>query len=231
MNRLAQVAAPLAVLIFSAVALAAEDESKSAEAPAASEAAAEPAESAEAATNGDPAAGKAKSTTCAACHGADGNSTDPQYPKIAQQHAGYTAKQLRDYHGGARENAVMAGMAQPLSEQDMVDLAAYFETQTLTGGAAEAEQVERGEQLYRGGDLSRGVAACSACHGPAGRGNGAAGFPALAGQHAEYTEAQLMAFRSLQRHNDAGQMMRNIAGRLSDQDMKAVASYIAGLRE
>jgi len=247
MNRLAQVAAPLAVLIFSAVALAAEDESKSAEAPAASEAPAEgtesaeaaapseaPAEgteSAEAAMDGDPAAGKSKSTTCAACHGADGNSTDPQYPKIAQQHAGYTAKQLRDYHGGGRDNAVMAGMAQPLSEQDMLDLAAYFETQALTGDAAEAEQVERGQQLYRGGDLGRGVAACSACHGPTGRGNGAAGFPALAGQHAEYTEAQLMAFRSLQRHNDAGQMMRNVAGRMSDQDMKAVASYIAGLRE
>jgi cytochrome c553 len=186
---------------------------------------------AEAPVAGDPAAGKTKSATCGACHGADGNSTDPQYPKLAQQHAGYTAKQLKEYHGGDRENAVMSGMAQPLSEQDILDLASYFETQTIVGGAAEEEQVVKGEQLYRGGDLSRGIAACSACHGPAGRGNPAAGFPSLAGQHAQYTEGQLMAFRSLQRHNDAGQMMRNIAGRLSDQDMKAVASYIAGLRE
>lgn len=203
MNRLAQVAAPLVMLLISSGAMAA----------------------------GDPAAGKAKSTTCAACHGADGNSSDPQYPKLAQQHAGYTAKQLKEYHGGERENAVMAGMAQPLNDQDMLDLAAYFETQTLVGGAAEQEEVEKGQQLYRGGDLSRGIAACSACHGPTGRGNAGAGFPSLAGQHAQYTEAQLMAFRSLQRNNDAGQMMRNIAARLSDQDMKAVASYIAGLRE
>lgn len=180
---------------------------------------------------GDPAAGKTKSQTCAACHGADGNSADPQYPKLAQQHPRYTVKQLTEYKSGARENAIMAGLAAVLSEEDMNDLAAYFETQSLQGGAAEPDQVERGEQLYRGGDLSRGIAACSACHGPTGRGNPAAGFPSLAGQHAQYTEGQLMAFRSLQRYNDAGQMMRNIAARLSDQDMKAVASYIAGLRE
>lgn len=202
MKRLAQVA-PLVMLLISTGALAA----------------------------GDPAAGKAKSTTCAACHGADGNSTDPQYPKIAQQHAGYTAKQLHEYKSGARENAVMAGMAMPLSDEDILDLAAYFEAQTISEGAAEPELVERGQQLYRGGDLSRGIAACSACHGQTGRGNPGANFPSLAGQHAEYTEGQLMAFRSLQRYNDAGQMMRNIAARLSDQDMKAVASYIEGLRE
>ena len=180
---------------------------------------------------GDAAAGKAKSATCAACHGPDGNSTDPQYPKIAGQHAGYTLKQLKEYKSQVRDNAIMMGMVAALSEQDMEDLAAYYATQTQIPGEANAELVALGEALYRGGDLTRGIAACSACHGPAGNGNGGANFPKVSGQHAQYAETQLKAFRSMQRANDPGQMMRNIAIRLTDPDILAVSSYMQGLRD
>ena len=187
---------------------------------------------------GDPAAGKEKSATCAACHGADGNSTIPENPKLAGQHAGYLVKQLKNFKAAndpetkevVRVNATMNGMAAPLSEQDMEDLAAYFANQATAPGEADPDLVEQGRQLYQGGNLATGVSACMACHGPTGQGNPAASFPKLAGQHAKYTETQLQAFRTGQRANDPGQMMRNIAAKMNDQEMKAVASYIQGLR-
>jgi len=180
---------------------------------------------------GDVAAGKQKSTSCAACHNADGNSNSGEWPKLAGQHPIYLVKQLNNFKSGERVNAIMNGMAAPLSEQDMDDLAAYYAAQTITPGEANPDLVELGEALYRGGNLNSGVSACIGCHGPTGDGNPAAGFPSLASQHAQYIETQLKAFRSMQRANDPGQMMRNIAGKMTDQEIQAVASYIQGLRK
>ena len=179
---------------------------------------------------GDATAGRAKSATCAACHNADGNSANPEYPKLAGLGAGYLFKQLQEYKDGTRPNAIMLGMSAALSEQDMLDLAAFYASQTITRGAADPELAPLGQATFLGGNLSSGVSACMACHGPAGAGNPAARFPALAGQHAQYTEAQLKAFRSMERANDAGQMMRNIAARMTDAEIKAVSSYIQGLQ-
>lgn len=187
---------------------------------------------------GDADAGKQKSATCAACHGADGNSTSPEFPKLAGQHATYIVKQLRNFKAGSdpestevvRMNPTMNGMAAPLSEQDMQDLAVYFENQTMVPGEADPDLVDLGRQIYQGGNMATGVPACMACHSPTGLGNTAAAFPRLAGQHAQYMEAQLKAFRAGQRANDPGQMMRNAAARMTDEEIKAVASYIQGLR-
>jgi cytochrome c553 len=179
---------------------------------------------------GDPTAGKAKSNTCAACHNADGNSANAQYPKLAGQSADYLVKQLQEYKSGARVNAIMVGMVAPLSPQDMEDLAAYFSSQQIARGAADPALAPVGEGIFRGGNLNSGVSACMACHGAAGAGNPAAKFPALAGQHADYIEAQLKAFRAMERANDAGQMMRGIAAKMTDPEIKAVASYIQGLQ-
>jgi cytochrome c553 len=179
---------------------------------------------------GDPTAGKAKSTTCAACHNADGNSAVAQYPKLAGQSADYLLKQLQEYKSGARVNPIMAGMVAPLSSQDMEDLAAFYASQQIARDAANPALAPVGEALFRGGNLTNGVSACAACHGATGAGNPAAKFPALAGQHADYVEAQLKAFRALERANDAGQMMRAIAAKMTDPEMKAVASYVQGLQ-
>ncbi len=179
---------------------------------------------------GDAAAGKEKSSTCAACHGADGNSTDPQYPKLAGQSEGYLKKQLMEFKDGTRANAIMAGMAAALSEEDMQDLATYYSAQTIDGGKADPDLAERGESIYRGGDMAKGIPACAACHAASGLGNPAARFPALGGQHAPYVQSQLEMFRSMQRANDAGQMMRNIAIKMTDPEIAAVSSYIQGLR-
>jgi len=179
---------------------------------------------------GDPTAGKAKSAVCAACHNADGNSAVTQYPKLAGQSADYLVKQLQEYKSGARVNAIMVGMVAPLSPQDMEDLAAYFSSQQIARGAADPALAPAGETMFRGGNLTSGVAACSACHGANGAGNPAAKFPALAGQHAEYVETQLKAFRAMERANDAGQMMRGVAAKMTDPEIKAVASYVQGLQ-
>ncbi len=179
---------------------------------------------------GDPAAGQAKATTCIACHGADGNSMIPTFPKIAGQHADYTAKQLHDFKSGERHDASMAPMVAGLDEQDIKDLAAFYATQTPAIGAATDElKAERGEQIFLGGDASKGLSACMACHGPNGAGIPGAQFPALQGQHAAYTIKTLKDFRSGERANDAGGMMQDIAARMSDSDIEAVAEYIAGL--
>lgn len=179
---------------------------------------------------GDATAGKAKSAMCASCHGADGNSVNPEWPKLAGQHAQYLVKQLADFKAGRRNNALMAPMAAGLSDDDMANLAAYFTSQTQTMGEADPALVDAGEAIYRGGNKTSGVAACMACHGPNGAGMPQANFPHLAGQHAKYIEIQLKAFRAGQRDNDAGAMMRNIAAKMTDDEIKAVASYIQGLR-
>lgn len=179
---------------------------------------------------GDPAAGKAKSTPCAACHGADGNSTNPAWPTIAGQHAQYIVKELSDFKAGKnRSNALMAPIVAALSRQDMEDLAAYFASQEPRGGYAAEDAVELGEKIYRGGNFVSGFAACMGCHGPAGSGNPLGRMPRVAGQHAEYTAAQLKAFRSSERSNDPYGIMRNVAKRMTDQEIQTVAEYIAGL--
>ncbi len=179
---------------------------------------------------GDAAAGKTKAAACAACHGADGNSANPEWPKLAGQHAPYLVKQLANFKAGDRNNAMMAPMAAPLSEQDMADIAAFFTSQTQAEGKADPALVAAGEKLFRGGNATTGVAACMGCHGPNGMGNPLANFPRLSGQHAAYTVNQLKTFRSGERANDAGKMMQNIAARMTDAEMQAVASYIEGLR-
>ena len=179
---------------------------------------------------GDPAAGQAKAGTCLACHGPDGNSVNPQWPKLAGQHPGYTKKQLVEFQASEmRRDAMMAPMIANLNEQDMDDLAAFYASRPRTGGFASKERVELGERIYRGGNLETGVAACIGCHGPRGIGDPLAGFPSLAGQHAAYVVLQLEAFRSGERSNDVSGMMRDIARWMSRDEMEAVAEYIAGL--
>jgi cytochrome c553 len=179
---------------------------------------------------GDATAGKAKSATCAACHNPDGNSVNPQYPKLAGQSADYLLKQLQEYKSGARVNPIMVGMVAPLSPQDMEDLAAYFALQQIARAAADPALAPQGEAIFRGGNLNSGVSACAACHGTTGAGNPAAKFPSLAAQHADYLQAQLKAFRAMERSNDAGQMMRSIAAKMTDPEIKAVSSYVQGLQ-
>jgi cytochrome c553 len=178
---------------------------------------------------GDASAGKTKSATCAGCHGMDGNSANPDWPSLAGQGSAYIEKQLQEFKAGERQNATMAPMAAPLSEQDIADLAAFYAVQTVKVGAADESLVELGEKIYRGGNPAGGVAACIGCHGPAGKGNPGAKFPALSGQHAKYVETQLYAFKTGERNNDAAKMMRSIAGNMNEQEIKAVASYIQGL--
>ena len=178
---------------------------------------------------GDATAGKQKAQTCAACHGVDGNSTNPVWPNLAGQHAEYLMKQLRDFKDGKRENPQMSPMAVNLSEQDILDLAAYFSTQQAGPGAADPGQIELGQKLYRAGNIDTGVPACMACHGPAGHGNPAAMYPAVAGQHNAYTMLQLKAFREGQRTNDPNEIMRTIAGRMTGVEIKAVSEYMQGL--
>jgi cytochrome c553 len=181
--------------------------------------------------SGSPEAGQAKAATCAACHGIDGNSQNPEWPSIAGQHESYIIKALRSFKNGDRQNVLMSGMAMPLSDEDMADLAAYFSSQKRAGNVADPAVVATGERLYRGGNKDTGVSACLACHGPTGQGNPAAGWPVIAGQHATYSAAQLAAYRSKQRSTDGDtQMMRNVAASLTDDEIKAVSSYIQGLR-
>lgn len=180
---------------------------------------------------GDAAAGKAKAATCAACHGADGNSTNPEWPKIAGQHAAYIEKQIIDLkEATTRSNALMSGMIAGLSEQDIKDLSAFYATQTMSAGVAEESLVTLGQRIYRGGNAESGVPACMACHGPQGAGDPMGGFPRLGGQHATYVQAQLDAYREGTRSNDAKRMMRDIALKMTPDEMKAVASYINGLQ-
>lgn len=188
------------------------------------------------AIKGDPAkAEPIVGQVCAACHAADGNSVLPANPSLAAQHPEYTLKQLQNFKAvngkrAERPSPVMSGMVANLSPDDMANLALYFARQKARPGAAsDPELVKQGQDIYRGGILTKNVAACSACHAPNGAGIPAQ-FPRLAGQHAEYIEAQLKAFRTGERANDASGMMRSIAARLSDREIQAVSEYISGLR-
>ncbi len=183
-----------------------------------------------AAAAGDAEAGKVSAAMCASCHGEDGNSFNPEWPKLAGQHAKYLVKQIKDFKSGARKNDMMAPMAQALSDQDAENVAAYFASQaTSKGNPATGEQAELGARIYKGGNKASGVSACMACHGPNGMGNPAAGFPRLAGQHAAYTANQLKIFRSGARSNDPAKMMQNIAARMTDAEIAAVAAFIEGM--
>ena len=185
------------------------------------------------ASKGDPAkAQQLASTVCAACHGADGNSTAPDKPKLAGQGAAYITKQLMDFKSGKRTNPIMQGIvaSSNLTDDDMKNLGAYFSEQiTKPGAAKDKDLAEAGEKIFKGGDAASGVPACMACHGPTGAGIPAE-FPRLAGQHSEYVYTQLNNFRLGQRANDGGKMMRTIAARMTDQEMKAVAAYVSGLQ-
>ena len=184
---------------------------------------------------GDPAAGQAKAAVCATCHGADGNSLNPEWPHLAGQGADYMVTQLRRFKAGERENMLMAPQAAMLSEQDMLDVSAYYAAQTPKIGVAKAEEkvLEQGELIYRGGILDRNVPACIACHGPSGAGNDPAQFPRLAGQHATYVALQLKSYRSgfeaHKLHTRQNPLMNEISAPLTDQEIEAVSHYISGL--
>lgn len=178
---------------------------------------------------GDPEAGKQKAQICAACHAVDGNSINPVWPKLAGQHAEYINKQLHDYKTGNRKNDQMSPMAANLGEQDIADLAAYFASQKIKHGKADPDMLDLGEKIYRAGNIDAGIPACLACHGPTGRGNPAALYPALGGQHAAYIQAQLKAFREDARTNDVNEIMRTIMDRMTDEEIKAVSEYAQGL--
>jgi cytochrome c553 len=181
---------------------------------------------------GDAAAGQAKSAICAACHGADGNSVVPNWPKIAGQHEQYLVRQVALIKSGARVVPEMAGIVPGLTDQDMADLAAWFASRESAGGVADEAKLVLGERIFRAGNAESGVPACMACHGPAGEGNPLAVYPAVAGQHAVYTANMLTRFRAGENwgENDAAsQVMNGVAAGLSDEEIAAVASYIQGL--
>jgi len=178
---------------------------------------------------GDAAAGKAKSVTCLACHGPDGNSPNPTWPKLAGQHPVYILKQLQAFKSGERKNDLMSPMAMPLEDADMVNLAAYFSSQKQTAGTAAADKVKLGGKIYRAGNAASGVAPCIGCHGPSGLGNSAAQFPRVSGQHAAYIDKALKDFRGKTRTNDAQKMMQGVTAKMSDAEIAAVAQYLQGL--
>jgi cytochrome c553 len=194
------------------------------------------------APKGDAAAGKAKAAACAACHGADGNSLAPTFPKLAGQGERYLFKQLKEINRPDKSGKIirpvpaMTGQTENMSDQDLADIAAYFASQTGSTGQAKADLVARGEEIYRAGIRAKGVPACAGCHGPDGAGMAAAGYPRLAGQHADYLVTTLKAYRAAEDGDASGRAndgdtrpMRMIAYRLSDSEMAAVASFISGL--
>ena len=179
---------------------------------------------------GDAAQGQQKSAVCLACHGMAGNSTNPEWPNLAGQPETYVVAQLKAFKEGTRVNPLMTPMAVGLSEQDMQDLGAYFAQQTPTGLEADPSTWKAGEKLYRGGDAERDIPACIACHGPAGRGNGPAAYPALRAQHGVYAYGQLKAFKDGTRTSVGNDIMASVTDRMTDAEMRALASYLQGLR-
>lgn len=176
-------------------------------------------------------AGQAKSATCMACHGMDGNSANPEWPALAGQGAPYIVKQLKHFKAGERQNALMQPMAMILSDEDMADLAAYFASQPrLPTGETEPSKLELGQRIFRAGIASKGVPSCSGCHGPAGHGISGAAYPRIGGQHAAYLAIQLRNYKSEARATDPNTMMRTIAAKLTDEEIDAVASYLQGMR-
>ncbi len=185
-------------------------------------------------TQGSAEAGAAKAAACVACHGPAGNSSNPEWPKLAGQGARYTYEQLKRFKSGDRKSPLMAPMAAPLSDEDMRDLAAYFAAQPFSPGVASEEAVAVAEPLYRGGDASRGIPACAACHLPNGAGVESAGYPHIGGQHGTYAATMLQVYREAgkQKEIPAGNfgVMAAVAGKLTDDEIAALASYINGLQ-
>ncbi len=179
---------------------------------------------------GDAALGAQKAAVCTACHGVAGNSVNPEWPSLAGQSEAYVVAQLEAFKDGRRSNVLMTPMAVPLSEEDMKDLGAYFAQQTPSGLEADPSTWEAGQKLYRAGDAERDIPACIACHGPQGRGNGPAGYPALRGQHGVYSFAQLKAFREGTRSSTGTEIMEFVTDRMTDAEMQSLASYLQGLR-
>jgi cytochrome c553 len=181
---------------------------------------------------GDAAAGQSKAAICAACHGADGNSVVPNWPRIAGQHATYLERQLNLIKNGARQVPEMAGIVMGLSAQDMTDIAAYYSKQVAGTGLTDEALRASGERLYRAGNPETDIPACMSCHGPAGQGNPLSGYPSLAGQHSAYTAKMLEGFRAGSTWGDDdtnSKIMTDVALRLTDAEIKSVASYIQGL--
>jgi len=178
---------------------------------------------------GDVEAGKSKSIVCSACHGQDGNSINPLWPSLAGQHKQYTIHTLRAYQNGTRVDAVMQAQVIALTEQDLEDIAAYYNAQTMQKKDYDYGLAKKGESLYRGGNASTGVAACIACHGPTGRGNPGAGYPSLAGQHAGYTKDALQDYTNTERKAGLNDMMQSLATRLTAEEIEAVSEYIQAL--
>lgn len=183
--------------------------------------------------------GAGKVATCTACHGPEGNSVNGEWPNLAGQNAAYTSQQLALFKASRRYNPVMSPQAALLSADDIADIAAYYAEQTPAGLEADPSYWEAGEALYRGGDRERGIPACMACHGPVGRGNPGAGYPALRAQHAAYTVKQLNDYAAETRYRSPegevfeppnSQMMTSIAKRLTPEDIRNLASYIQGMR-
>jgi len=187
---------------------------------------------AESLVDGNADSGKNKALTCTACHGAEGNSANPLWPNIAGQHAKYVETQLLAFKDGGRVDPLMSSQAMLLADDDMADLAAYFEGLAGTAQAvADPRLLPRGEALYRGGNADQDIPACIGCHGPTGRGNAAAVYPSIQGQHAAYTSKQLRDYASGARKTGGKtQMMQSISARLSPEDIEALASYVQGLR-
>jgi cytochrome c553 len=191
---------------------------------------------------GSPEAGAAKAAACFACHGPNGNSVNEQWPSLAGQNQAYIEAQLKQFHDKTRidPSGVMPPMAAALSDQDMQDVGAFFSQQVTSGLEADPSYWQAGEKLYRSGDRARNIPACMACHGPVGRGNPSAGYPMLRAQHAVYTVQQLGAYAADKRytHNDKGEssggpnaeIMHTVAGRLTAQDIRNLASYLQGMR-
>lgn len=173
--------------------------------------------------------GATKAVVCQACHGSNGNSVNPEWPSLAGLGADYIAEQLKNFKEGKRANAIMMPMAMALSPDDMADIGAYFDSQVNTGLTADPSYWQAGQKLYRAGDKARGIPACLACHGPTGRGNEPAKFPALHGQHSVYVVKQLTDYASGARTTGPNGIMPTIAKRLSADDMRNLASYVQGL--
>lgn len=180
--------------------------------------------------DGNAEAGAAKSAVCQACHGANGNSVNPEWPSLAGLGADYIVEQLQNFKSGKRNNPIMMGNVLALTPEDMADIAAYFGNQVNTGLQADPSVAKAGEKLYRGGDKARGIPACMACHGPSGAGIDTAKFPPLRGQHSVYVAKQLTDYASGARTSDPNGIMQTIAKRLSADDIHLISSYVQGLR-
>lgn len=179
---------------------------------------------------GNAEAGKEKSAVCAACHGPDGNSLAPLWPKLAGQHEKYLLQQIQAFKAGTRSEPTMSPMAAPLSDQDMADLAAYFTTQVRQPGTAGEQAMPAGQKIYRGGNKATGIPACGGCHGPTGAGNPAANYPSISGQQVDYVKKQLGDYKSGARGKEGpGIIMRDITAKMTPEEMQAVTDYIAGL--